>query len=286
MEDEHKDSVDDRKTSREDEHIRNGSAAANDQKPAYDEEDGRRKSRNLKEDPFGDETDNEVKYRTMHWWQAAITMIAETISLGILSLPSVLATVGMVGGLITLLGLGIVATYTGYVLGQFKMAYPHIHNMADAGEVLFEPIGMAAIGREVFGTAQCIFLVFIMASHVLTWIIAFNALTGHVTCSIVWGVVGLVVLFICTLPRTLKKVSYLSISCMTSAVFTNEFLLINLSIHLHLCRRNDHHDWHRHRKTRSTCTSNNNDELSNGLWQHHKHYLRIRWACRILQLHF
>ena len=142
-------------------------------------------------------------------------MIAETISLGILSLPSVLAAIGLVGGLILVIGLGIIATYTGYVIGQFKLAYPHIHNMADAGEVLFTPLGprAASIGREFFGAAQIIFLIMIMGSHILTWIIAFNTITGHVTCSIVWGVVGLVVLFLFTLPRTLKKVSYFSIAC-------------------------------------------------------------------------
>ena len=48
------------------------------------------------QDPFGDETNSEVKYRTMHWWEAGMIMIAETISLGILSLPSVLAAVGLV----------------------------------------------------------------------------------------------------------------------------------------------------------------------------------------------
>lgn len=42
-------------------------------------------------------------------------MIAETISLDILSLPSVLAAVGMIPGIITIAGLGIPATYTGYV---------------------------------------------------------------------------------------------------------------------------------------------------------------------------
>lgn len=57
---------------------------------------GRRASKYDKGDPFGDEEDSEVKYRTMSWWQAAVIMIAETISLGILSLPSVLASVGMV----------------------------------------------------------------------------------------------------------------------------------------------------------------------------------------------
>jgi amino acid permease len=53
-------------------------------------------------------------------------MIAETISLGILSLPSVLAAIGLVPGIILLIGLGALATYTGYVLGQFKLAYPHV----------------------------------------------------------------------------------------------------------------------------------------------------------------
>lgn len=50
-------------------------------------------------------------------------MIAETISLGILSLPSVLAAIGFVPGIILLVGLGALATYTGYVFGQFKMRY-------------------------------------------------------------------------------------------------------------------------------------------------------------------
>lgn len=49
--------------------------------------------------------------------QCAMIMIAETISLGVLSLPSVLAEVGMVGGAILIVGLGAVATYSGYVIG-------------------------------------------------------------------------------------------------------------------------------------------------------------------------
>lgn len=57
-------------------------------------------------------------------------MIAETISLGILSLPSVLATIGMVPGVILIAGLGILATYTGYVIGQFKMACECRHYLA------------------------------------------------------------------------------------------------------------------------------------------------------------
>lgn len=49
-----------------------------------------------KEDPFGDEEKGEIKYRTMKWWQCGMIMIAETVSLGILSLPSAVAVLGLV----------------------------------------------------------------------------------------------------------------------------------------------------------------------------------------------
>ncbi|EXJ95285.1 hypothetical protein A1O1_00405 [Capronia coronata CBS 617.96] len=184
----------------------------------------RRLSVNPNAEPFGeDEGEDGVKYRTLKWWQCSMIMIAETISLGILSLPSVLATIGMAPGAILILGLGIVATYSGYVIGQFKAAHPWVHNMADAGYVLFQPLGprWAAVGREVFGAAQTIFLVFSMASHILTWTICLNTLTDGAACTIAWGVVGLVIFWIFDIPRTLLKVSWLSCgSCLsiTSAV--------------------------------------------------------------------
>lgn len=75
---------------------------------------GERKAGADQNDPFGgDEEEGDVQYRTLTWWQAAMIMIAETISLGILSLPSVLATVGMVPGVLLIAGLGAIATYTG-----------------------------------------------------------------------------------------------------------------------------------------------------------------------------
>jgi amino acid permease len=127
---------------------------------------------------------------------------------GVLSLPSVLASVGIVAGIILILGLGIVATYTGYVFFQFKQKYPHVHNMADAGEVL-----LGRFGKELFGAAQVIFLIFVMGSHILTFTIAFNAMTGHATCTIVWGVIGTIILLLFTLPRTMKNIAHFSIAC-------------------------------------------------------------------------
>ncbi|KKA23780.1 hypothetical protein T310_2232 [Rasamsonia emersonii CBS 393.64] len=167
------------------------------------------------EDPFGNEEFAEVKYRTMEWCPAdgesGAVMIAETVSLGILSLPSAVASLGLVPAIILLIGLSAVATYTGYVIGQFKLRYPHVHSMADAGEVL-----LGRFGREFLGNAQLLFLIFIMGSHVLTFSVMMNTLTDHGTCSIVFGVVGMVVSFLFGLPRTLKKVSWFSIASFIS----------------------------------------------------------------------
>lgn len=146
---------------------------------------------------------------------------------------------------ILILGLGALATYTGYTLGQFKLRYPHVHSMGDAGEVL-----MGRIGREVLGTAQLLFLIFIMGSHLLTFTVMMNTLTDHGACSIVFGVIGLAVSFVFTLPRTLKKVSWFSISCR----FIVEPLIMQKayshSFHQHRCRSVDHHDCNRYSKAR------------------------------------
>ncbi|PGG97755.1 hypothetical protein AJ80_09644 [Polytolypa hystricis UAMH7299] len=158
------------------------------------------------DDPFGDESGAAVQYKTLHWWQCGMLMIAEIVSLGVLSLPSAVAALGFVPAVILLIGLGLLATYTGYVIGQFKIRYPQVHNMADAGEILMGPFG-----RELLGGAQLLFLIFIMASHILTFSVMMNTITDHGTCTIVFGIVGLVVSLILTIPRTLSKMSWISV---------------------------------------------------------------------------
>jgi len=165
-------------------------------------------------DPFaGTVEDGDINFRSLAWWQAGMVMIAETISLGVLSLPSVLATIGLVPGLILIIALGAMATYTGYVIGQFKMKYPGVHSMADAGEILFRPLGMPRFGKELIGAGSVLFLVFLMASHILTWTIMLNTLTNSATCTIVWSIIGTVVFFLFDIPRTLKNMSWFSIAC-------------------------------------------------------------------------
>ncbi|EAU32180.1 conserved hypothetical protein [Aspergillus terreus NIH2624] len=173
-----------------------------------DEEKQDEKVQSSSSDVFGDEEHAEVKYKVLSWWQCGFLMVAETVSIGILSLPAVVAELGLVPAIVLLIGLGLMATYTGYTIGQFRWRYPHIQNMADAGEVL-----MGRFGRELFGIGQLLLVVFIMASHLLTFTVAMNTITDHGTCSIVFGVVGMVISYILCIPRTSANVSYLSIAC-------------------------------------------------------------------------
>jgi amino acid permease len=137
-------------------------------------------------------------------------MVAETSSLGILSLPAAVAGLGLVPAIIVLLDLGILASYTGYVIGQLKWKYPHISSIADAGELVMGPFG-----RELLFIGSILYLIFIMASHILTFTVAMNPITEHCTCSIAFGIVGIIVSFRFSLPRTMRNVSWLSVACMT-----------------------------------------------------------------------
>lgn len=105
------------------------------------------------------------------------------------------------------------------------MRYPHIHNMADAGEIM-----LGRWGREIFGAGQLLFLVFIMASHILTFSIMFNTITNHGTCTIVFGVIGLLLSLICTLPRTMLNVSYMAIASFISIIAAVMITMIGVGV--------------------------------------------------------
>ncbi|KAJ5545542.1 hypothetical protein N7535_006072 [Penicillium sp. DV-2018c] len=171
------------------------------------------------QDAFGDETGAEVKYKTMKWWQTGMFMIAESVSLGVLSLPKTLAQLGLAPAVVLIIGLGLLATYTGYTIFQFRMRYPHIQNLGDAGEVLF-----GVFGRELFGIGQLLFSIFIMGSHILTFSVMMNTVTEHGTCTMVFTVVGFIICFVCSLPRTMKNMTYIScmsfVSIVTAVIIT------------------------------------------------------------------
>ncbi|KAJ5157275.1 uncharacterized protein N7482_008375 [Penicillium canariense] len=195
--------------------------------PSYEEENGGLKHGEVA-DAFGNEEYAEIKYKTLKWWQCGLLMICESVSLGVLSLPSAVATLGLVPGVILIVGLGLLATYTGYNIGLMRERYPHIQNLADAGEIL-----AGRIGREVFGAGQFLFCLFVMGSHLLTFRVMMNTVTGHAACSIIFSLLGMIISLILSIPRTMRGMTWISFFSFLSIFSAVLITMISVSVEQH-----------------------------------------------------
>lgn len=165
-------------------------------------------------------------------------MLAENVSLGVLALPQALAVLGILPGMLCICFLGIIATYTGYLVGEFKLAHPSVQSYADCGQLM-----SGRIAHEAIAVAQVLVLIFIMGAHIVTFAVAMNAMTNHSTCTIIFSVIGLFVSFVLGLPRTFKNISYFSMFCKSRhALMYQRLSLPSYSLPLGDHRRYDCYD--------------------------------------------
>ncbi|AFR96003.2 neutral amino acid transporter [Cryptococcus neoformans C23] len=153
---------------------------------------------------FGEHKEGQVNYRSVGMLKSVVLMIKLTIALGVLAMPQVLLDVGAVPGVIIIIAVALLTTWSGLVIGQFKRNHPEVYSMDGVGYVL-----AGKWGREFFSFVYPLFMVFLCGSGYITLSIAFNAITGHATCTVVWAVIGMVVTFAFASLQTLGKVSIL-----------------------------------------------------------------------------
>ena len=153
-------------------------------------------------------------------------MIAEIVSNGMLSLPSSLAVVGMVPGLIIIIFLGIFATYTSWLLVKFKLRHPEVHTMGDAGMILFGPVG-----RDVLAFGTVVFAIFATGGQLLAGQIALAGLSDNKLCNLLYTGLFAVGTLICSLPRTLDKLSWLSVPSVLSIMIAGVVGMVGAGLH-------------------------------------------------------
>ncbi|KAI0205274.1 transmembrane amino acid transporter [Astrocystis sublimbata] len=158
-------------------------------------------------DVFGREDGHDIKYKRLSWPLVAGLMITEVVSNGMLALPSSLAAVGLIPGIVVLVFLGAFATYTAWALIQFKLRHPKVHNMGDAGMILF-----GAVGREILGTGTIVFAIFTTGSQILAGQLALSVLSDGKLCTIVLAGIFSVAVLIASFRRTLDGLGFLSIA--------------------------------------------------------------------------
>lgn len=100
---------------------------------------------------FGEITEDGPNYRNCGWIQTIALMMKTQIGLGVLSIPAVFDVLGMIPGIICLLIIAGITTWSDYIVGVFKLRHRAVYGIDDAGQLMF-----GKIGRSVFGTAFCL----------------------------------------------------------------------------------------------------------------------------------
>lgn len=149
--------------------------------------------------------EGEQKYKRLGWMKLTTLLIVEAIALGSLSVPSAFASVGMVAGVILTVGIGLIAIYTSYVVGQVKMRYPHVEHYADAVKLIW-----GRFGYELTGAMFALFLILLVGSHTLTGTIAFIRIVDEPgMCALIWGVISAIILFLLAVPPSFSEFAIL-----------------------------------------------------------------------------
>lgn len=85
-------------------------------------------------------------------WVGTVALMMKTqIGLGVLSIPATFDTLGLIPGLICLLAIAGITTWSDHIVGVFKRRHPEVYGIDDAGGLMF-----GRIGREAFGAAFCV----------------------------------------------------------------------------------------------------------------------------------
>lgn len=149
--------------------------------------------------------EGDVDFRGVSWQGAAILIAKFQIGLGALSLPHTFHVLGFFPGIFCFLILSIISTSAGYLCGNARQYYPHLHNIGDAAELLW---GKA--GKEIVGIIYYIYLAMIAGAGMLTTSVAFNALSDHGACTMAFvAAAAAASLVIGTGFRALEKVAWI-----------------------------------------------------------------------------
>lgn len=148
---------------------------------------------------------------------AAILVVKTSFGLGVLGIPTTFAALGFFPGLLCLLILSIVSTLAGWYIGRFRLHHPSVHSIGDVGFLLF-----GEAGRGFLGVSLWLFYTLSYGSGALATSIAFNSITDHATCTMVWVVVAAIIAFVIgSMLRTLKSLVWLG-----SAAIVSVFLAV------------------------------------------------------------
>lgn len=161
----------------------------------------------------------EAFFRRLGWKRLTIVLIVNAIALGSLSLPAAFATLGMVAGVISCVGMGLLAIYTSHIIGLVKLKFLSVDHYGTAMGLLFGRFGR--FGYELGSAMFVVELILLVGSHCLTGTIAFTHITESNVCSVVFGVISAIILLLLAIPPSFTEqaiLGYIDFASILSAI--------------------------------------------------------------------
>ncbi|KAJ5093691.1 hypothetical protein N7456_009552 [Penicillium angulare] len=165
---------------------------------------------------FGEITEDGPNYRNVGWLGTAVLMMKTQIGLGVLSIPVAFDALGIVPGVIVLIAIATITTWSDYIIGVFKIRHREVYGIDDVGEML---LGKA--GRIIMGTAFVLWWMFTAGSGMLGISIGLNAVSDHAVCTAVYVAIAFIVAFVLGSIQTLGRISWIAwvgLSCILTAI--------------------------------------------------------------------
>ncbi|KAI9154891.1 hypothetical protein HJFPF1_07451 [Paramyrothecium foliicola] len=170
---------------------------------------------------FGEMGDGDTNYRDVGWIGTVALMMKTMIGLGVLSIPAAFDALGLIPGVICLLTIAGITTWSSYIVGVFKLRHPEVYSIADVGGLLF-----GRIGREFLGGAFCLYWIFVAGSGILSISIGLNAVSTHGACTAIFVAVAAIVGLMLSSIQTLGKISWIAWVGLTCILASKQQILI------------------------------------------------------------
>ena len=169
--------------------------------------------------------DAAVDFRNVGWVRCSVIFLKVLFATGVLSIPLAMTALGAVGGALSLLGWGMLNTYTAIIQGDFRNRHRGCHSIADMAE--------AAGGRvfkEVVGGLFIIAYVLCSGAGILGLSVAFNTFSNHGICTAWFGFISAIIVALCASVRKFHELSWLTFAGFISVFVAVLMIVIAVTI--------------------------------------------------------
>jgi len=129
-------------------------------------------------------------------------------------------SLGALGGSLSVIGWGLLNTYTAIVQGDFRNRHAGCHSIADMAEVLG-----GKVLKELVGALFLVAYVLCAGSGILGVSIGLNALSSHAACTVWWSLIASIVVALAASVRKFHNIGWLTWAGFIS-IFTAVFIVV------------------------------------------------------------